>query len=200
MFPTTPYNPPVPPPSASKTYLALHTTAVNFVRALDDWTAESTSTPTITPLLSLLLHPDFTHTWGHNHFIATHMPHLAPYLSSGMDSSAFLKHLSIMQSHMKRSQGRVNDIFVDEVTGRVVLRASLFIELVNTRKVEEGDVVQVENDMVWFLDVEVDREQEVKVKSSVEFLDAGAVLRVMEVMGGGGKGSVATGATEQSKE
>lgn len=73
-------------------------------------------------------------------------------------------------------KGTINDVVVDEVGMKVVLRVSMRMQIKGTDEEEA-----VDNDMLWMLDMEMDGE-DLKIRKSVEFLDFVAAGRLRELM------------------
>ena len=163
------------PSTASQTYRALHTTALEFVHALDldDTLPERYNQNRLRAICA----PGFRHDMGHAFFLST-----APHLVGTKDVDGFVRHLGMMMPMLHSWQAKVTDCVVDEAQLRVVLRGSYYMRV----KGKDGEVQEVENDLVWWItmvrDEDADKNKECfKVARGIEFVDAAASKKLKEL-------------------
>ncbi|KAL6711011.1 hypothetical protein ACN47E_006886 [Coniothyrium glycines] len=175
------------PLSASETYTALHTTALSFLAAQ----SYTPAPPHMDlPLLRALCSPSFTHSFGHNFAVRQ-----VPALQGVFSLDGFVAHLQGMLARLERWDVEVRAVVVDEVQGTVVCRVGYWMVAKSGEgpgkgrgsrdvSVDSGEEERgVENDVVWVLEMAAGGAQgEMKVKRSVEFVDAVAAGRLREVM------------------
>jgi hypothetical protein len=160
-----------PPTSASPLYKALHATALGFINA--QTLNASFSSRMDFALIRTYCSPSFQHSWGHNYAVS-----VSPPLQGSHSFDGFVAHLQSMLPKLQSWKAEVRDVVVDEVKMKVVLRISFWMA---PKGVGEED--GVENDLLWALEMEGDR-QGVRIKGSREFVDGLAAGRLREVMMG----------------
>ncbi|KAK5117710.1 hypothetical protein LTR62_005134 [Meristemomyces frigidus] len=153
-------------------YNQLATTATNFILATSP-TTPGTNHHDGTAFLSLCS-PNFTHTWGHSHFVTTN-----PGVQGEIDGQGFLDRMNKLSSRMETWTIKPTETLVDVKKRQVVIRADFAIVIPGYEPVV--------NDIVWFVTVDESGEM---VVGSREFIDpvAAGVLRE-QMMGGGHKGA-----------
>lgn len=162
-----------PPTSASATYEALHKTALDFISAQ----AQNSLFPSRMDFdrIRALCSTDFQHSWGHNY--ATYR---APPIQGSHSVDAFIAHLQKMLPSLESWETDITDIIVDEVQLKVMLRLSFWMR---AKGVSKEDIV--ENDLLWLLEMSkdgVNDNRSMKVRRSVEFIDAVAAGKLKELM------------------
>ncbi|KAF2704277.1 hypothetical protein K504DRAFT_495012 [Pleomassaria siparia CBS 279.74] len=169
---SSPQTTPSPPATASPLYKTMHATAIEFIESqtLDPTQPTRMSTSRIRAIRS----PNFTHSWGHNYHVS-----ITPPLRGTLSVDDFIAHLESMTPRLESWDTIITDMIVDEAKLSVVVRASYHMHA-------KGAEEKVENDLVWFLDMEQGGK---RVQKGMEFIDAMAGARLRELMqGGGGKG------------
>jgi hypothetical protein len=156
---------PETPPNASALYVQLHMTALAFIDAQAQ-TTDAESRMSFDQLESLCA-PNYQHSWGHN--FATS---LSPRVQGTHSFTQFKAHLEVMMPNLKSWDTTVTDITVDELRKKVVLRASFFM-------VAKGAQLQVENDLLWMLEMD---EEGKRIQKSVEFIDGIAAGKLKEMI------------------
>ncbi|KAF2111084.1 hypothetical protein BDV96DRAFT_582497 [Lophiotrema nucula] len=154
------------PLSASSLYQTLHATAIELVKSQEQ-TPERPERMDHERIRAIRSENRFEHTWGHNYLVSTR-----PHLSGTHDVDGFIKHVGTMLPKLESWDTDIRDVVVDEFAKRAIVRASYWMK-------PKGSEEPVENDIVWFLDMEEDGK---RVKKSVEFVDAAATGRIMEIM------------------
>ncbi|KAI0724231.1 hypothetical protein C8T65DRAFT_625831 [Cerioporus squamosus] len=152
------------PEATSPLYARLHSLALSH------------SLPRDAEELLYIRHPSAIHAWGHNHLVR----HNAG-LQDRMDNAAFAAHLASSGRYLTSptESAKVHDILVDEHKRTAVVHMSYFL----MAKGAPNDEV-VENDLIWVLRFTEEQEQDVsgldgvRIKESVEFIDASASARL----------------------
>ncbi|KAK7053040.1 hypothetical protein VNI00_004361 [Paramarasmius palmivorus] len=110
---------------------------------------------------------DAIHAWGHNYLVSKN-----PGLADRMDNDAFEAHLINSGRYLDMGSSQVHDIIVDEHKRRAVIHMSYFLKPKDSKEM-------VEHDLIWTLKfTDEDKEDEILIKESVEFIDAAAGARV----------------------
>ncbi|RDX56214.1 hypothetical protein OH76DRAFT_605557 [Lentinus brumalis] len=152
------------PSSPSPLYARLH------------YLAQSHALPRDVDELLTIRHPSATHAWGHNHLVRNNAG-----LQDRMDNAAFAAHLASSGRYLTSptENAKVHEITVDEHKRTAVVHMSYYL----MAKGSSDDEV-VENDLIWLLRFTEEAEQEVggvdgvRIKESVEFIDASASARL----------------------
>lgn len=172
---TTPQDRHPTPPHQS-----LRTSALSFITAQ----SHNPSLPSLIDFASLrrLITPQYTHTFGPAYFVSQN-----PKLQGAFTIDAFVEHLSGMTARLRRWDIEIKRVVVeeeeeDDAVGSVVVKVGygMFVE---------GCEERVENEVVWWLDLERDREGEWRVSKSLEMVDPVAAGRIRELMMGRGQGT-----------
>jgi hypothetical protein len=109
---------------------------------------------------------DFQQSYGHNLFISG-----KPNYQRGLDVDQLMSHLEEAVPRFEAVKGEVTDIYVDEPRKSVVVRSSIILK-------PKGMSETVENDIVWFLEMNESGE---KVRKAKEFMDSVAPERLNEL-------------------
>lgn len=164
---TTPQDPLT---ASSSRHASLRKTALAFLAAQ----SHTPSLPTAIDyaLLRSLVSPHYTHTFGPRYAVSQ-----APKLQGTFTMEAFIEHLSGMVPRLETWGIEVRSVVVDEVAERVVVQAGYGMCV-------KGCEERVENEVVWWLDLEQEGEGEGgwRVRRSVEIVDPVAAGRVRELM------------------
>jgi hypothetical protein len=162
-----------PPISASALYKALHTAAFGFINSQ----TQNDNLPLRMDfdLIRTFCSPSFQHSWGHNYAVS-----VSPPLQGSHSFDGFAAHLQSMLPKLQSWKADVTDIVIDEVKMKVMLRISFWMVAQGN-----GEGEAVENDLLWVLEMEEDRER-VRIKGSREFVDGVAAGKSREVMVGRG--------------
>jgi len=156
---------------------SLRTSALSFIAAQ----SHNPSLPSLIDYASLrrLVTPQYTHTFGPAYFVSQNAK-----LQGAFTIDAFIEHLSGMTARLRRWEIEIKRVVVEEedngdAVGSVVVKVGygMFVE---------GCEERVENEVVWWLDLEREREgeREWRVSKSLEIVDAVAAGRVRELMTG----------------
>ncbi|KAK6527787.1 hypothetical protein TWF694_004767 [Orbilia ellipsospora] len=163
-----------PPASASTLYKTIHHTCIEFLSSM----SQDPSSPTLinTDDVRAVRTSDFEQTWGHRFSVSLHpQEYGTPLTMNGL-----VEHLEAAAPLLKRWDVEIEDVVVDEVRRKAVVRstykmqakgASLTTEEGENKKENEGEVEVkevVENDMVWMLQLDEAGE---RVEKAVEFKD-----------------------------
>lgn len=117
--------------------------------------------------------PRFAHTFGPAYSVRQ-----APKLQGSFDFDGFAQHLQGMLPRLAGWEIAVQGVAVDEVAASVVVRASYGMRV-------QGAQESVENDVVWWLELEEGSAGEGwRVSKSSEMVDMGAAGRIRELMAG----------------
>jgi hypothetical protein len=160
-----------PPPTASPLYKALHATAIGFIEAqtLDPSLPSRMNFENIRTFCS----PSFHHSWGHKYAVS-----VSPPLQGTLSFDGFTAHLQSISPRLESWKAEVTDVLIDEMKRKVVLRISFLM-------LPKGAEEEVENDLLWVLDMERGGNgEEVKIRGSREFVDGVAAGRLREIMMG----------------
>jgi hypothetical protein len=159
----------------SATYTALKRTAQAFVAGQSHQAGLAARMDF--QALRALTSPSFVHSFGPAYSVAQ-----TPKLQGEFDFEGFQAHLQGMLPMLERWEIEETGLVVDEWGRSVVVRASY-------RMFVKGGKEGVENDVVWWLELEDERDGEGggwKVRKSTEIVDFGASRRIRELMMGSG--------------
>ncbi|EPS44470.1 hypothetical protein H072_1568 [Dactylellina haptotyla CBS 200.50] len=156
-----------PPPSASELYRDIYETCIEFLASM----SRDTSSPTFidTEGVRAVRTADFEQTWGHRYMVSMHPEEY----STPLTLDGLVEHLETAAPLLAKWDVSVEDILVDEVRKRAVVRSTYAMQAPGE------DKETVENDMVWMLELD---EHGRKVHRAVEFKDAAADHKFKETM------------------
>lgn len=160
-------------PGSTPLYHRLRATAETFAHAFD--TDACTGSMDKARIMAVRT-TTCTQSWGHAFYVSSR-----PGLQGSIDNDAFWSHLSGMANKLETVGSKVHDVIVDESRRAAMVRMSFFI---TARGAEET----VENDMVWFLEMD---ETGDRIEKSVEYMDGEASKRLGELIKKGEPGGFA---------
>lgn len=149
--------------STSTLYNTLKATAKEFIDSMD--VNPSTFSFDRTRVLACRT-SDYQQSYGHNLFVSG-----KPDYQRGLDIDQLISHLDEAVPLFEAVGGEVTDIYVDESRKSVVARTSIVLT-------PKGMSETVENDIVWFLEMD---ESGKKVRKAKEFMDSVAPERLNEL-------------------
>ncbi|KAF3917639.1 hypothetical protein AA313_de0206783 [Arthrobotrys entomopaga] len=170
-----------PPASASPLYRTIHHTCIEFLSSM----SQDPSSPTLInadDIRAVRTH-DFQHSWGHRYAVSLHPQEYG----TPVTLDEMVTHLEAAAPLFKRWDVEIEDVVVDEVRRKAVVRSTYKMQAKgasSTKEESEGEEGEgekegdgegevevkevVENDMVWMLQLDEGGE---RVERAVEFKD-----------------------------
>lgn len=170
----------------SSTYTRLKDTALSFIDAQKHNPNLNNEDKMDFEALRSLATQGFTHSFGPTYSVSQ-----TPKLQGSFDFERFKAHLESMLPHLETWDIDVRGVVVDEVGRSAVVRAMY-------RMFVKGKEEGVENDVVWWLEME-EHGDEWKVRKSTEMVDFGASKRIAELMMAGKGGARKDSAAEKEE-
>jgi hypothetical protein len=153
----------------SSEYTRLRTVAEQFIQAYDfDESNNPKSPQEVLEAMMAQRASTCKQRWGHAVTVSQ-----MPAIQGQHDNETFGRHLLTMVPHIKSVSSPIHDVLVDEPRRKVTVQASHIIW-------PKGAEERVENDLVWILEIAKDED---KVVNAIEYLDALATQRIVELVG-----------------